>query len=337
MGGCYLVSRRLLHRLTEWARPSSFAGLLFDCGQRLFRGGVQRRLRGALASGGCRCAPPEVVRDFLGTAGAAAGDDRGIGFACSGWRQPPVRVLKAELSPWLQRARWRAAGGRVRLAVNYYRAASPQRRAELHESLQANAANPAVDELIVLLNDDELPPLPRAVEVVRFDDRPRFADYIRLLDERTRPQDCNVLVNSDCYTDATLADAAARMTANDFLVLTRHERGQHSWQLWEVPYSQDAWGYVGRSRFQAGDLAFPPGSIGCDNVIAWVASQAGYRISNPARDIRLYHLHAEQARSILPRLPAPYVWVNPHGLDEPSQPYVIQNYQGDEGQAVFRP
>jgi hypothetical protein len=51
---------------------------------------------------------------------------------------------------------------------------------------------------------------------------------------------------------------------------------------------------VGRVRSIA--APFTMGILGCDNRLAYLLSEAGYRLSNPGRSIRAIHLHRSEVR-----------------------------------------
>jgi hypothetical protein len=148
------------------------------------------------------------------------------------------------------------------------------------------------------------------VPVIEYkEDRPTFDTLMR---RNALPHDINVCLNSDCY-----------FLAEDLYKL-RHIKEREAFCLsrWEVQSaddagetaaimktsgagSQDAWVFVGRLESPA-NLDFSLGSRGCDNRIASIFLQAGYKLRNPAKSIRLMHYHASGIRKWLPRVPGAY-------------------------------
>ena len=110
-----------------------------------------------------------------------------------------------------------------------------------------------------------------------------------------------VIANLDIYFDDTV-HLLKNVREGVVYCITRHE----GTKLGEVKtfieanpgtpgeYSQDVWVWTEQVDVDA-DFKF--GIPGCDNHIAWRLNDAGYKILNPALDIRCIHVHNGHSRS----------------------------------------
>jgi FkbM family methyltransferase len=157
---------------------------------------------------------------------------------------------------------------------------------------------------------------------------PRFDALFAELDVASGPDDVCIVANSDILFDGSTAKALD-MAADEFWCLSRHEWClPDDWSLLDAEYSQDTWIWRGRSRLS--HITFPLGRCACDNVLAYRAAVAGYRVGNPARDVVTRHVHQDvlpghgaQRDDQRPWLPGPYVYVKPHQLAEPPHTQLI--------------
>ena len=263
-----------------------------------------------------RIAPPNIAARFAIEEATEFGEHLTWCFGFHGVPHAPARLLPLELSAWEKRTRWREAGGKIRVVTGMpneatwrqWRKACDGRLCELSDA--HNERHRVIGKSSAIFDDDS-------------GRRATFASLVNFFSDEIIKNDITVLINADCYVDESIFDAAL-MGPDDFWCLTRRDKTPQGWQLWDVPYSQDAWVFRGPPKFKPEHLQFPPGTVGCDNVIAYQAREAGYRVSNPSRDVRVYHLHADVSkRSMLPRLPGPYLFVKPHRLGEEPETRVI--------------
>lgn len=265
---------------------------------------------------GCRFAPADVAARFAIEKPTEFGADLTDCFAYHGKEAEPTAYVREEVHRWRHRTAWRAAGGRLRVVYNHYQVSEHARRAELDAALKALQENPHIDQLILV------------------DGRPSFQELVDRANDGVSDQDITVILNSDCFLDHTAADFAC-LRPSEFWSLTRHELTRDGWELWEVPYSQDAWAWRGSCRLQGCD--FLPGTMGCDSVMTYRAYLAGYAVSNPAKAIRVCHLHAGEQRTALTRLPGPYMFVHPHELLQRSRWQIDMAPMLPPEPAVWRP
>jgi hypothetical protein len=190
----------------------------------------------------------------------------------------------------------------VILLTPYYRPASAHRSKEL---AYCGMRNRGLFDRIILLCDCEPPPDHPSQDCVRLDRRPRFGDAVQFIADAGIRDQVIVVSNSDIYHDETIKNAML-MEAGVFWCLSRYQHssrlGFKSQELGAGMWSQDSWvfrspggGPCTRWGFFAAvsDLEF--GRPGIDNVIAYQALIAGYRVVNPSRSVKIWHVHDDYA------------------------------------------
>jgi len=192
-------------------------------------------LHDELTAAGCRFAPPEVAAAFSFEQPTEFSQDWTETFGYHGKTHPPTEALQREMPGWIERTKWRQAGGRLRVVYNRYTVSDPARQAELDRCYLALRANPQIDE------------------VIEITDRPTFQQMIDAGNVTAGPDDVTVILNSDVHLDATAANFGA-CKPSEFWCLTRHELGRRGWQLWEAPYSQDAWAWRGKCKIRSANF-----------------------------------------------------------------------------------
>jgi hypothetical protein len=155
------------------------------------------------------------------------------------------------------------------LFVNWFDHPNPARAAEFDKCLKRNFQ---VFERVVVLKG-----------------RPTFQDFFREF-----APGINIIANLDIYFDETIE--LANPDSLEVYALTRHEElpdgrivtfaDRHYGHPGE--YSQDAWIFGEKPDIFAD---FCIGQRGCDNHLAYLLHEAGYRVTNPSMDIRAIHLH----------------------------------------------
>jgi len=273
-------------------------------------------LHDELRASGLRFAPPEVAAAFSFEQPTEFSVDWSEAFGYHGKTHSPTEGLRREVLYWIDRTRWRQAGGKLRLIFNRYTVADSARQAELDTCWKELFANQNIDEIITV------------------EGRPTFQELIDRGNDGAGENDITIILNSDCHLDATAANFGL-CTAKDFWAITRHERGPRGWELWNVPYSQDGWAWRGKCKIKSAN--FLPGTMGCDSALAYHAFSSGYNIGNPSRSIRLCHHHSGESRTALTRLPGPYLYVQPHRLLVKPVWRIDLNPKMHKGPAVWRP
>lgn len=147
--------------------------------------------------------------------------------------------------------------------------------------------------------------------------RPTFTEMFAMCD----PKGWNVIANSDIYFEEVPLPPPPR---GEVFALSRWDvDASGNPTLWDHADSQDAWIFYGRPTF---DAPFTMGVPGCDNVLVHLFRESGYKVRNPSKSIRAYHLHLSKYRSYLDgegrgrgghklyRLPPPYEFAKPEEL-----------------------
>jgi hypothetical protein len=103
------------------------------------------------------------------------------------------------------------------------------------------------------------------------------------------------VANADIYFDVTVRRAAAEDLTDRMMCLSRWDvQDDGSLSFFDHPASQDAW--IFQTPLRAFACDFPLGVPGCDNRLAWEASNAGLTLTNPSRTVRACHLHRSGVR-----------------------------------------
>lgn len=148
--------------------------------------------------------------------------------------------------------------------------------------------------------------------------RPTFSEMFRMC----KPDCVNIIANSDIYLD----HPRYHPTGMNLWALSRYDiYADGSDALWDHMDSQDTWIVYGGPHEV--DAPFPMGVPGCDNALLYALQVAGFKVSNPSKTIRTYHLHNSAHRSYLSdeagqgrggkkmyRIPPPYAFAKPTEL-----------------------
>jgi len=185
----------------------------------------------------------------------------------------------------------------IRLFYNYYKDKNPARAKEIDFCLQKNLDNPHI-----------------TVEVIDSPGKPTYNYFFQKINEKTGPNDVNIICNSDIFFDDTI-QLVEKIQHKECYVLLRWEwypNGRS--QLFERPDSQDTW--IVRGKVENVNGNFTLGVRGCDNRIAEEFRVAGYNIYNPARSIKSYHVHNSMVRNytMADVVPPPYFTIGPSEL-----------------------
>lgn len=228
----------------------------------------------------------------------------------------------------------------IHLFVEWYDEKQAKRRAELEECLHRNLDNPAISKVILLTRDGYLiPGLEDKIRVCKIHRRATYADFFREINATAEPGTVSIIANSDICFDDTLPRICA-LKPDECFALSRWEPDPLA--LWDRADSQDAWAFNGEIRAMNGSAEIELGKPGCDNRIARVLSDAGYKVLNPAKDIRGIHLHASGVRHYQRNetVAGPYLLVPPTSLDGFTRKervlHVALNYMGDKQPALRR-
>jgi hypothetical protein len=183
----------------------------------------------------------------------------------------------------------------IRLFVNWYEDANKERQKEIDLCLRKNLANP-------LLN----------VIVIESQEKLTYSSFFKRVNNLAQANDISIIANSDIFFDETIA-LSDRLRAYEVFALSRWEwygEGQPA-NFCNRQDSQDAWIFRGIIRQVNGD--FTLGKAGCDNRIAYEFTAAQYKVLNPSKSIKTYHVHNTGIRNYNPNdvVPQPYYCIPP--------------------------
>lgn len=194
-----------------------------------------------------------------------------------------MTVLSAYLGPPVK----------VNLIYNYYKSSEGEdRQREIDFCFQDNLKNRHITDFYILDETGEVKETER-IHPFNPNGRWKYKDYYTFIDSISGPDDINIFMNTDCCFDGRQAAKLHNIKHNEAWCLTRWDI-KSIMPFNAVPYlvhnSQDAWIIRGKSR-PLSDANYHLGVPGCDNLIMWELSKAGYTIRNPSLSIPLYHYH----------------------------------------------
>lgn len=152
-------------------------------------------------------------------------------------------------------------------------------------------------------------------------ERQTFRKMLQLAADNAGLDDIAIIANSDIWIpSSTLAVINWHLQANEAYCLSRWDILPKGITLFDRADSQDTWVFRGPPRVDI-DAGFPFGFPGVDNRFAAELQIAGYRVLNPSRDVKTYHIHPTPHRNGNKpenRVGLPYLFVKPAKLgDEP--------------------
>jgi hypothetical protein len=206
---------------------------------------------------------------------------------------------------------------RLNLFVSYCDDLNPHRQVELAKCLRMNQNNPLIATVTVVSENagrlhPEITGHPkyRGVSLPR---RTTYNDLFAAVNKLTGPDDINIIANADIFFDQTLLVLGRYNLVNTALVVSRWDIRPDGWsQIRMRGDSQDVWIIQGPVRPMDGN--FFTGQPGCDQAIAERMQRVGYRVTNPATELRCHHLHLSRVRRYShadPKPPRPYTSVEP--------------------------
>ena len=130
-----------------------------------------------------------------------------------------------------------------------------------------------------------------------------FADFFRYARENLHGERC-IIANSDIFFGDAIGVISDEKLGNTMLCLTRWDildcTNGESTKFFNRSDSQDAWIFESPMKKEVEEQAgFFLGKMGCDNKIAFLAFNAGLKLTNPAHQIQAFHRHKVDYRTYL--------------------------------------
>lgn len=214
----------------------------------------------------------------------------------------------------------------IYLYTNWYIAKDAERREENRTCLEINLSNPLIDGIILMCDETVKEfdiPKHRKITAVKLGCRPTYRDYFKEMNEC--PNHTRIISNTDIYFDDTL-NYVEQMTEKQVFALTRWEDLPEGKLFLGSAGSQDVWIFKG--IIKDADADFPIGYWGCDNKLAYELDKVGYKVQNPSKTIKTYHLHrgerdmTETYDTVTDKVLPPYKYLYSCKLTEIDQPHL---------------
>ena len=167
----------------------------------------------------------------------------------------------------------------IRLFYNYYEDTNPIRKKEIDFCLQKNLQNKFLNVIIIEQQG-----------------RLTYNDFFNRINKIiTNDNDISIICNSDIFFDETI-ELANKIENKQFFALSRWDwQENHPPVFFNRQDSQDTW--IMRGPILNVDGNFSLGKRGCDNRIAHEFQKAGYKVTNPGKTIKTYHVHSSNIRN----------------------------------------
>jgi len=196
----------------------------------------------------------------------------------------------------------------VTLFTTFHIPCQSKRFAEYLRCLQINLSNPSIKQIKVLLevknnhNEADLNLLneikDEKLEIIKIDQRPLYSDFFAIANQLGNDQ-VIAICNADIYFDEnSRLDLANNISSDSFWTISRYdEEGENQWVLTEKADigSHDCW--VFRTPLRSFQSNYHLGILGCDQMIAQRAVEAGLFVANPCLSIVSHHLHRSDVRN----------------------------------------
>lgn len=201
------------------------------------------------------------------------------------------------------------------LYINFYTDKSSERQRELVHCLNKNAELACIDKINLVVDDagpyQQWTAKFSKINLMIFKKRPTFRDFFILINQtQEHSRQINILSNTDIHFDTSLGKLKSFLWQNVALCLSHQDRLLAS--------SQDTWVWQGPMRNISSSSSFCLGIPGCDNRIANVLQNSGYKLHNPCKTIIATHVHKSMVRHYTEamRLKGDYTYVEPSTLGD---------------------
>ena len=246
----------------------------------------------------------------------------------------PDKHANAKSRPLKEPVKMATSDGKITLFTSYFDT-SDARQAELEHCLKKNIENPLIDKVVLL--GEKGYEHPKVIHIPH--ERPTYKDFFR--EANKYGSDYSILANSDIYFDTSLSRLYGVGFHKTFLAISRHDVRRGRQILFDATgwgrrgWSQDAWIWKGKIDIDGGDYYL--GLPGCDNKIAYEANQSGYRVSNPAREVKVFHVHDTNERTYTEenRLAEPYLNVPITRIREVNKGRLLIDQPGKTGDVLL--
>jgi GR25 family glycosyltransferase involved in LPS biosynthesis len=211
---------------------------------------------------------------------------------------------------------------KVNVYFNYFKSSMEKRNKEILYCLDKLISNKKIDKIYLLCSDEYLDKSNKKITKINFDFQPTFNDIFNIVNLKTKNNDLNIILNSDCFID----DDSVQLILNNInhqmvYCLSRWNISNtfpFKSKLFDVEFCQNAWCFLG--KMVGLNCDFKMGTPSYDNVLANEFGKS-YVVSNPSKEIKIYHYHLSSKDSNFDekekiRLPEPYKFIPSSYLEE---------------------
>lgn len=209
------------------------------------------------------------------------------------------------------------------LFTEYFKNQNTDRDNEVLSSINNNIKSNLFDKVFILTQSELNLENDHNTEIVKVDTRQTFRTMFEHINQLCNKDDIVVICNNDIYFDESILQVECLVLKMKwFLALLRRDLnhdGSSSLFEYEVNDcfgrkgkrgdSQDAWIFKVPIQIPSNsDFYF--GIPGCDNKIAYLMNELGYKVFNPCYDISIYHNHKSNERNYVKGkdiIPGPYL------------------------------
>jgi SAM-dependent methyltransferase len=196
----------------------------------------------------------------------------------------PVEVFAASLSV-------PKVSHKIRLFYNYYEDRDASTRSNISLCLKRNIDNQLFDVIII-----------------ESENAPTFDFMFEKINRLSGPNDISIICNTDIFFDGSIA-LADRISDKEVYALSRWEWANDRNSTLPDQNIQSVWVIKGKIENVVGN--FQMGRPGSDGRIAYELERAGYKVTNPSKSIKTYHIHNGQPKRYTEkdRVPGDYLYV----------------------------
>lgn len=179
----------------------------------------------------------------------------------------------------------------IRLFVSWYKDNNEVRNTDFLTCLYKNLENPLIDfvHLVIDSPNVKVPSSHPKLIMESCKNRPQYDDFFLLM--KPYLEGVKIIANSDIYFDDSLS-YLKYLKKDVCYILTRWDVRNEKPVFLNRSWSQDAW--IFRSHLKKILGNFELGRLGCDGRIAYELTQAGYKVLNPSKTIKAFHLHSDR-------------------------------------------
>jgi hypothetical protein len=208
------------------------------------------------------------------------------------------------------------------LFIEYFKSSNEHRQSEYDFCLTNNVKLNYFDNIFVITRDTLPVFSSKITKIFPFGERTNYQNIFDMI-EASYPDDINMIANGDIYFDKTISLIDSKMTEEVAIGISRtypiddyyfvngfHKNGR------AAVGSNDVWVWKGKCKVNNGN--FPIGYYSCDCRIMQCFVEAGYRVYNPAKSIKVWHKHKYRSGKNPPNVPGPY-WNGPedhHSIED---------------------